>query len=151
LVGVRRCHTGRFVVDPPNLADRFVYYPARYPDSTWDLQANVDFVELNFSDLPLRNVLRIRNVSGAVAMSTSGPTVKVAIELIGGSDGAMLNLVPGESYSVPAAHRYPVNIPVNTTAIFYIDSRPIIRVFLASTVGQVIALFTVTGDLISTT
>jgi fermentation-respiration switch protein FrsA (DUF1100 family) len=23
----------------PNLADRFVYYPARYPDGTWDLQA----------------------------------------------------------------------------------------------------------------
>ena len=125
--------------------------PGIYQDVQEVVASNVDFVELNFSDLPLRHVLRIRNVSGAVAMSSSGPTVNAGIELIGGSDGAMLNLLPGESYLVPAAHGYPVNIPVNTTAIFYIDSRPIIRVFLASTVGQVIALFTVTGDLISTT
>ena len=125
--------------------------PGIYQDVQEVTASSVDFVELNFSDLPLRNVLRIRNVSGGVAMSTSGPTVKAGIELIGGSDGAMLNLVPGESYSVPATHGYPVNIPVNTAAIFYIDSRPIIRVFLASTVDQVIALFTVTGDLISTT
>jgi hypothetical protein len=113
--------------------------------------SNVDVVELNFADLPLRTVLRIRNVSGAVAMSTSAPTVKVGISVIGGSDGAMLSLIPGESYSVPPAHGYPLNIPVNNVASFFIDSRPIIRVFLASSVGQVIALFTVTGDLISTT
>jgi hypothetical protein len=84
-------------------------------------------------------------------MSTSAPTVKVGISVIGGSDGAMLSLIPGESYSVPPAHGYPLNIPVNNVASFFIDSRPIIRVFLASSVGQVIALFTVTGDLISTT
>ena len=125
--------------------------PGIYQNVQEVVASNVEVVELNFADLPLRTVLRIRNVSGAVAMSTSAPTVKVGISVIGGSDGAMLSLIPGESYSVPPAHGYPLNIPVNNVASFFIDSRPIIRVFLASSVGQVIALFTVTGDLISTT
>lgn len=127
--------------------------PGIYQDVQEVLASNVDFVELNFADLPLRTVLRIRNVSGSLGISTSAsaPTVTAGISVIGGSDGAMLMLIPGESTSVPPAHGYPLSIPVNTAAIFYIDSRPIIRVFLDSTVGQVIALFTVTGDLIPTT
>jgi hypothetical protein len=125
--------------------------PGIYQNVQEVVASNVDFVELNFADLPLRTVLRIRNVSGSVAVSAFAPTVKAGISVIGGSDGAMLSLIPGESYSVPPAHGYPINIPVNTIATFYIDSRPIIRVFLDSSVGHVIALFTVTGDLISTT
>ena len=79
--------------------------PGIYQDVQEVLASNVDFVELNFADLPLRTVLRIRNVSGSLGISTSAsaPTVTAGISVIGGSDGAMLMLIPGESTSVPPA------------------------------------------------
>ena len=124
--------------------------PGIYQDVQEVSLAGGDFIELDFSNLPAGHILNIQEVTGIIAVSTFAPTIKVAVEVIGGSDGGTLALIPSaESFLVPPAHGGTRNIALNNIVNFYTDARPIIRIFLESS-APAIALFTITGRLIKT-
>lgn len=124
--------------------------PGVYQEVQQVVTTNVDYIELNFPDLPVGKILLVRDVSGIVAIQTPAPPITAGIILMGAQDGSTVNLIPGGIYSVTATHGYPVNIPVHTRTYFYIDGgRPFIRIFFSTTVGNVNATFNITGDLIA--
>ena len=106
---------------PRKLRNMPIAIPGVYQEVQQVVTANVDNIELDFPDLPAGNILRIRDVSGALAIQTPAPPITVGIILMGAQDGSTVNLIPGAIYSVTATHGYPVNIPVHTRTYFYID------------------------------
>jgi len=122
--------------------------PGIYQDVQEVSVTGADSFEIDFSDLPADQVLHIQEVTGIIFTSPEF-IGKASVELLGGSDGAEIALVPStDSVLIPPAHGGRRIIPLKDIVDFYTDDRPIVRVFLESSANAAGGLFTITGRLI---
>jgi hypothetical protein len=122
--------------------------PGIYQDVQEVSVTGADNFEIDFSDLPADHLLHIQEVTGVIFTSDEF-TGKAHAELLGGSDGAYIGLVPStDSVLIPPAHGGRRIIPLKDIVDFYTDDRPIVRVFLESSANTAGGLFTITGRLI---
>jgi hypothetical protein len=93
--------------------------PGIYQDVQEVNVTGADYFAINFADLPADRVLHIQEVTGFIFTSPEF-IGKAIVELIGGSDGAQIALVPStDSVLVPPAHGGQRIIPLKDIVDFY--------------------------------